>query len=131
MQTIFIPENPNPTGRVFPIVSQRDKKSESRIIGKVNLDKYDSKFSPIVTDIKIKKEYKDISMIYLLVLVALWERFGNYIISGEVELTLGVYKILTQYLGCKMIPDGLLFTQHSYITLMERIEKSISKNKGR
>lgn len=129
MQVIYIPQKPKSSGRVFPIISQDSRTGNTRVIGTVNLDRYNSQFSPIVTKINIKEEYKGINMVVVLVLEALWERFGNYIISGEVELSLGLYKILTKYLGCKIVPDGMLFTKRNYETLMKKTEETIKNRK--
>lgn len=129
MKRIIIPESCSNSEIVYPIIAYNSDTKTSEVLGKITIDKYNATYTPMIKNILIGKCYKKENGIILLIMLALWERFGNYIMSTDIEIPLGVYKLLSKYNLLDYNEDGVLFGTSSYSKLKEIVIKLMKKQR--
>lgn len=129
MKRIIIPESCSNSEIVYPIIAYNSDTKTSEVLGKITIDKYNATYTPMIKNILIRECYKKENGITLLIILALWERFGNYIMSTDIEIPLGVYKLLSKYNLLDYNEDGVLFGTSSYSKLKEIVIKLMKKQR--
>lgn len=129
MKRIIIPESCSNSEIVYPIIAYNSDTKTSEVLGKITIDKYNATYTPMIKNILIRECYKKENGITLLIMLALWERFGNYIMSTDIEIPLGVYKLLSKYNLLDYNEDGVLFGTSSYSKLKEIVIKLMKKQR--
>lgn len=127
MKRIIIPESYSNNEIIYPIIAYNSDTKTSEVLGKITIDKYNAAYTPMIKNISMKENYKKENGITLLIMLALWERFGNYIMSTDIEIPLGVYKLLSKYNLLDYNDDGVLFGTSSYTKLKEIVMKLMKK----
>ena len=129
MKRIIIPESCSNSEIVYPIIAYNSDTKTSEVLGKITIDKYNAEYTPMIKNISMKENYKKENGITLLIMLALWERFGNYIMSTDIEIPLGVYKLLSKYNLLDYNEDGVLFGTSSYSKLKDIVIKLMKKQR--
>lgn len=129
MKRIIIPESCSNSEIVYPIIAYNSDTKTSEVLGKITIDKYNATYTPMIKNILIRECYKKENGITLLIMLALCERFGNYIMSTDIEIPLGVYKLLSKYNLLDYNEDGVLFGTSSYSKLKEIVIKLMKKQR--